>query len=66
MNITVNGKAVTCIDNCTVSELLFQLNLEPETVVIEKNKELISSTTFPTTTLNDQDVLELLHFVGGG
>ncbi len=66
MNIIINGNPINCTDECTITDVLQQLQLNPENVVIEKNKKIVPSTIFSTTTLNEQDTLELLHFVGGG
>ena len=66
MNIIINGTVTSCEEHSSIIDLLSQLQVNPETVIVEKNKEIIPSTTFSTTILNEQDVLELLHFVGGG
>lgn len=66
MNITVNGKSITCAEKSTLTELLCQLEVSTDTVVIEKNKELIPTKYFSSTILQQEDIIELLHFVGGG
>lgn len=66
MNITVNGKPIICNDQSTITDLLLQLQLSSDTVIIEKNKELIPTKDFSSTILEEKDILELLHFVGGG
>lgn len=66
MNITVNGKPIICNEQSTITDLLLQLQLSSDTVIIEKNNELIPTKYFSSTILEEKDTLELLHFVGGG
>lgn len=66
MDIIVNGKTIICTEHCTISDLLVQLKVKPDTVIIERNRELIPSITFSSTMLQEHDSLELLQFVGGG
>lgn len=66
MNIIVNGKPIICNEQSTITDLLLQLQLSSDTVIIEKNKELIPTKHFSSTILEEKDTLELLHFVGGG
>tara|TARA_Y100000310_G_scaffold146139_1_gene145498 strand:- start:7227 stop:7421 length:195 start_codon:yes stop_codon:yes gene_type:complete len=46
----------------TVLELLQQLNVNPETVLVVKNEEVITEDVL----LKDDDVVELLSVVSGG
>ncbi len=66
MEITVNGKVVCCEPGTSVRALVLQLELEPESVVVERNRELVPGEQFASTVLEEGDVLEILHFVGGG
>jgi thiamine biosynthesis protein ThiS len=50
-----------------VSTLLGELELDPRLVVVERNREILRDRhAFDEVTLLDGDVLELVHFVGGG
>ena len=65
MNIRVNGQKLS-IRSQTVAELLVERALSPEALVVELNGDIIRQEHWPTAQLHDNDVLELLSFVGGG
>ena len=46
----------------TVKEILAQLSINPETVLVVRNKEVITEDE----PLNDKDTLEILNVVSGG
>ena len=66
LNITVNGEARDVAPESSVLSLLESLGLEPKTMVVQRGDDIIPRDEFGATTLNDGDVLELIHFVGGG
>jgi thiamine biosynthesis protein ThiS len=51
----------------TVADVLRLLDLDPRTIVVEHNREIVRDrATLGQRTLRSDDVLELVHFVGGG
>ena len=50
----------------TVEQLLAELALDPRAVVVELNREIIRRAEVAATPVNDGDVVEIVHFVGGG
>ena len=66
MNITVNGNKTDCNTVSTVSDLLDNLNLAPETVVVELNTAIIQPDSYAATQLSEGDGVEIIRFVGGG
>ncbi len=66
MTVQVNGENRRVSRSATVLDLLRQFDLDPRTVVVELNRELIRGQTLGNTVLSDGDRLELVHFVGGG
>lgn len=66
MRLIVNGEIKKYQERLTVQELLHQLRLSPERVVVELNREILSSDRYKNTTLKADDTLELVQFVGGG
>jgi thiamine biosynthesis protein ThiS len=50
----------------TIGDLLRQLDLDPHTVVVELNRQIVRRPRLNETTLSDGDTIELVHFVGGG
>lgn len=66
ITLTVNGKERTLPPGTTVAGLLDRLDLVPGTVVVERNREILERDRYDDVTLEDEDRLELVHFVGGG
>ncbi len=67
MKIAVNGKDIECGDNLTVSELLIEQKVKmPEMVSVELNGEILRRNKFDQTSLNENDKVEFLYFMGGG
>ena len=66
MKITLNGKGETLNDGISLLELLNDLSLQPETVVIELNTEIIQPDAYGEQKLNEADSVEIIPFVGGG
>ncbi len=63
--VTVNGKKLNA-DQKSVLDVIKSLQVEPDVVVAELNQQILASSRFGETILQDGDVLELVRFVGGG
>jgi thiamine biosynthesis protein ThiS len=66
VEILVNGETRRIPSPATLLDLLGHLSLDPRTVVVELNREIIRRPRLGETTLADGDRIELVHFVGGG
>lgn len=67
VGLTVNGERREVGRGATVADLLRSLDLDPRMVVVERNREILRDRAMlPTITIADGDVLEIVHFVGGG
>lgn len=67
MSITLNGKSVDLQGGVnTVEQLLSYYHLENRIVVVEVNKEIVMKENYKTMSLSHGDVVEIIHFVGGG
>ena len=66
IKIKVNGKIKTIIDKLTLHELINDLKLPITKVAIEFNKEIINKKKIKKIKLNNKDVIEIVHFIGGG
>jgi sulfur carrier protein len=66
LEVTVNGEPRRLPAPATASDLLQHLGLDPRMVVVELNRKIVRRPQLDDTTLSDGDVLELVHFVGGG
>ena len=63
--ITLNGDTrQTTAD--TIAALVRELELDPAKVAVERNREIAPRSTLEQAPLADGDVLEIVHFVGGG
>ncbi len=66
MRLTVNGEKKNFEKTLSVQELLADLSIPKEKVVVELNMEILPKETLATSVLKDGDVVEIVHFVGGG
>lgn len=66
MRLTVNGEAAEYPEGLTVRGLVEVLKLTDGPVAVERNREVVPRAEHPTTQLADQDVIEIVHLVGGG
>jgi thiamine biosynthesis protein ThiS len=66
MAIVVNGEERRVPGPASLLDLLGHLGLDPRTVVVELNRAIIRRPRLGETALADGDVVELVHFVGGG
>lgn len=66
MQLTINGEARTVPDGLSVRGLIEHLGLTEGPVAVEKNREIVPRAEHATTSVANGDVLEIVHFVGGG
>ena len=66
MRVTVNGEAREIAESTTVRGLIELLDLAGGPVAVERNGEVVPRAEHPTAALADGDVIEIVHFVGGG
>ena len=66
VKIRVNGDEREIDGGTTVARLLEELKIRPGRVVIELNRDVLVRERYASTLLNDGDMLEIVHFVGGG
>ena len=64
--VTINGEARRVPGPATLLELLGHLGLDPRTVVVERNREIVRRVRLAETMVVEGDLIELVHFVGGG
>ena len=66
LTVVVNGEERRVPGPATLLDLLRQLGLDPRTVVVERNREIVRRPQLGDTALAEGDAIELVHFVGGG
>lgn len=66
MEITVNGEKQTIETQVTVTRLLEGLEIDPETVVIERNLDILNREDHGEILLEEGDSIEIIRMVDGG
>ena len=66
IRVRINGEDREIQPGLTVSGLLESLDLRPSLVVVELNREILDRGSYDDTPVVEGDILELVHFVGGG
>jgi sulfur carrier protein len=66
LQVEINGERRVFEEQMTLRELIEYLKLAPERLAIELNHSVVRRADWPTTTLNEGDHIEIVHFVGGG
>jgi len=66
MVVTLNGEECTLKKGATIAELIAELGLKERRIAVEVNRDIISRKEYATTELHQGDVIEIVHFVGGG
>lgn len=63
--VRINGIAINCAGS-TLSGYLSSTEYDPARIAVEKNGEIVPKAQYDATVLQDDDVLEIVSFVGGG
>ncbi len=66
MQITVNGEHRGITAESYLQDLIADLQLQDKRLAIEINREIVPRSEFTTTLLQDGDVIEIVHAIGGG
>jgi sulfur carrier protein len=64
--IRLNGEPYDVAGPLTVSDLLDTLNVDPRRVAVEHNLVVLKRDAYGSTTLSEEDEVEIVNFVGGG
>jgi sulfur carrier protein len=66
MIVKINGRSESVPLNSSVENMVSNLNLEAERIVVELNEKIIKKIEWRHTIIKENDVIELISFVGGG
>lgn len=66
MTLQLNGEPYTLEAEISIAELLEHLELNPQRVVVELNRAILTPDQFAVTRVAQGDVAEIIQFVGGG
>lgn len=64
--VKVNGEVCTVSAEMTVQSLLEQRGHDPRRVAVERNGQIVPRARFGEQMLHEDDVIEIVQFVGGG
>jgi thiamine biosynthesis protein ThiS len=66
ISITLNGEPRTVSAGLSIAALAAEIGLNPAKIAVERNLEIVPRSTLADVLLAEGDVLEIVHFVGGG
>ncbi|NOY41821.1 MAG: sulfur carrier protein ThiS [Planctomycetes bacterium] len=66
MLVQVNGEDRELVEGATIAQLLEQLELDPRTLAVERNLQLVPRAKHAEAILAEGDRLEVVTLVGGG
>lgn len=64
--VTVNGKSCDYIEGLNVREFLRKQGFQDDRIAVERNGSVIKRSSLNDTMVQDEDVYEVVSFVGGG
>ena len=66
MRVYVNGEARDFPSPLSLAQLITELDLPPARIAVELNRTVVRRGDWSATELNEDDRIEIVHFVGGG
>jgi len=66
LSIRINGEPRRVPAGTSLAALAASLGLDPAKVAVERNREIVPRSTLAAVTVTEGDMLEIVHFVGGG
>ena len=66
LRVFINGESKELSGTPSLAELITQLDLPAARIAIELNRAVVRRSDWSGTILNNDDRIEIVHFVGGG
>jgi len=66
IEIKVNGDSHKIVQGTDLVSFLVSIGIQSKKVAVELNREIIPKSHYQNTILNENDVIEIVHFIGGG
>lgn len=66
ITIMLNGRSRTLTGRESVLDLLTLCRLQPQGIIVERNREIVDRASFGQVMLEEGDAIELVRVVGGG
>ena len=64
--IQLNGKNISIKSNISIQDLIKKYKLSNKKIAIEHNGKIVPKINFKKQKLKNDDILEIVHFIGGG
>ena len=64
--IQLNGKKFTIRPKSTIYDILKKFKINNKKVAVEYNGTIIPKTNYKKKYLKNKDIIEIVHFIGGG
>ena len=64
--IQLNGKKITIKSKISLLDLIKKHKLDNKKIAIELNGKIIPKINYKKENLKDKDIVEIVHFIGGG
>lgn len=66
VQVIVNGEPRQVPEGACVGDLIRELGLGERRIAVEVNQSILPREAYARSRLNDGDVIEIVHFIGGG
>ena len=66
IKIKINGKIVSIFEGLSLSWIIKDFKIPLNKVAIELNKEIVDKKRINKIKIKDKDMIEIVHFIGGG
>ncbi len=66
MRLKLNGEDHELANGATIRDLLADLDLTKKRIAVEVNRAIVARESYHEKILQDGDVVEVVHFIGGG
>ena len=66
VQVEINGERREVKAGVTVADVVRMLDLNQRRLAVEINREIVARDSYAKRVLQEGDVLEIVHFVGGG
>ncbi len=64
--IQINGRKINIKQKINVSDLLKKYKLDKKKIALELNGEIIPKQMYKKKFVKNEDIIEIVHFIGGG
>ena len=64
--IQLNGKKLELKKNHSILKLLKKYKMDSKKIAVELNGKIINHNKYKLTNVKDKDIIEIVHFIGGG